>query len=263
MISLTRSELQQRRLSTILWGAGVLALTALIVAFYPSVRDDPSLNSLYGDLSPAAQGLLGGSDIVSGVGYLNTQMFAFFVPAVLLVLGLGRGAATVAGEEEDRTLDLLLAQPVARRTAYLQKSLAIALWLALLTACVFAPLAIFDSAVEFDVGIAALAAVCVQMWLMCLALSLLCQAIAAGFGHRSVGLAIVVGYTFVSYLVYGLAASVGWMEHIRPLTVWRWYLGNDPIVNGFGWVEIAVLAATAAIAAALGAAVFNRRDLRA
>jgi beta-exotoxin I transport system permease protein len=263
MISLTRSELQQRRLSTMLWAIAILALTGMIVGFYPSVRNDPSLNSLYADLSPAAQGLLGGSDLVSGVGYLNTQMFSFFIPAVLLVLGLGRGAAVVAGEEEERTLDLLLAQPVSRATAYAQKSLAVGLALALLTVCVFVPLALFDNTVQFDVGIRALGAVCLQMFLMCLALAMFCQAIAAASGRRAIGLAAVVGYTVVSYLIYGLSTSVAWMEHLRPLTVWRWYLGNDPLTTGFGWWEIAVLAAASLVGVVLGVIWFNRRDLRA
>ena len=188
-------------------------------------------------------------------------MFAFFLPAVLLVLGLGRAAATVAGEEEEHTLDLLLAQPVSRRSAYLQKSTAIVIWLAVLAACAWLPLAVFDDTVRFHLGLTHLLAVCAQLWLLCVVLSMACQAVAAAAGRRAIGLAVVVGYTLVSYLVYGLSSSVGWMVHLRPLTVWRWYLGNAPLDNGFGARETLVLVVSSAAAAAVGTELFERRDL--
>ena len=81
------SELRLRRISLIVWVASVFALVAMITAFYPQIRSDPSLNSLYANMSPAMQALLGGSDLTSPAGYLNTQVFAFFLPAVLLVFG--------------------------------------------------------------------------------------------------------------------------------------------------------------------------------
>lgn len=256
------SELEIRRWSVLLWALAVLALTALVAAFYPSIRDDPSVNSLYANLSPTAQGLLGGSDLVSPKGYLNTQVFAFFVPAVLLVFGLGRAAASLAGEEEARTLDLLLAQPISRRSAYVQKAAAIVVWLALLAACVWVPLVLLDRVVRLEVGAAPLFAVCAQMWLMVVSLSLACQAISAATGRKSIGLAVVTAYAFVSYVAYGLSSSVSLLKPLRPLTLWRWYLGNDPLSNGFNIRVSAVLAVTGIVAVALGADQFNRRNLR-
>ena len=105
---------------------------------------------LYGDLSPSAQALLGGSDLTSPVGYLNTQMFAFFLPAVLIVFGVLRGTAALAGEEQDRTLDLLLAQPVHRGSAYVQKAIAVLLGLALLSLATFVPLVVLNGPVGLD-----------------------------------------------------------------------------------------------------------------
>ncbi len=260
---LTLSEWQQRWVSTALWALSVLGLTLLIVAFYPSVRQDTSLNDLYSGLTPAVQALLGGADLVSGVGYLNTQLFAFFLPAVLLVLGLGRAATTVAGEEEERTLDLLLAQPVSRRSLYVQKSCAVAVWLLVVTLFVWLPLAVFDSVVQLDVGLSALAAACTQLFLMCLALAASCQAIAAAVGRRATGLAVVVGYTVLAYVVNGLADAVEWLQPLRPLSCWHWYLGNSPLSTGFGGREVLILALATVVATVIGAELFQRRDLTA
>lgn len=260
---LLASELRLRRVSLLVWVASVAALVLLVVAFYPQVRDNPSMNSLYANMSPSMQALLGGSNLVSPVGFLNTQMFAFFLPAVLLVFGLSRGAASLAGEEEERTLDLLLAQPVPRWSIYLQKGGAVTAGLVALAMATSIPLAALNTTVRFDLPATNLAAVCTQLWLATLALSLAAQAIAAATGRRVVGLSIVGGYAFVSYVVYGLSPTVSGLKHLRPLTIWRWYLLDDPLSNGFGWADTAVLVSVCLIAIAAGAYAFNRRDLRA
>lgn len=262
-MSLLWSELRMRRLSLVIWAVAIGLLMLMIAAVYPSVRDNPSMDSIYAELSPAAQQLLGGSDITSPAGYLSTQAFAFFLPAVILVYGLSRAAATVAGEEEDRTLDLLLAQPLARWNAYLQKSLAVAVGLVVLGIAALVPVLALNGPVRLDLPVANLTAVVVQMTLFCLALAMWTQAISAATGRRVLGLAAVVGYVVVSYLVYGLSSSVAWLQHLVPLSLWRWYLGNDPLQAGFGAVECLVLIASAATGAVVGLWLFGRRDLHA
>ena len=262
-MSLILSELRLRRASLIVWTVSIALLVLMIVGVYPSIRDNTSLNAIYGDISQSAQQLLGGSDLTSPVGYLSTQLFAFFLPAVILVFVLGRCAATIAGEEEDRTLDLLLAQPLARPAAYLEKAAAIAIGLLVVTLSVVIPLLAFNSAVKFDLPVADVSAVVVQMYLFCLALGVWTQAICAAFGRRGVGLGIVVGYIVVSYLVYGLSASIPLLMHLRPLSLWRWFLGNDPLQNGFGAAECLVLVVTIAVGLGAGVWLFGRRNLHA
>ena len=89
-MTLFLSELRLRWRSLVAWTASVGLLVLLVVSIYPTVLDNPDLDSIYGDLSPAAQALLGGSDLTSPAGYLNTQLFAFFLPAILLVFGITR-----------------------------------------------------------------------------------------------------------------------------------------------------------------------------
>jgi ABC-2 type transport system permease protein len=257
------SELRLRLVSLIVWAVSIAALVLLIVAFYPSVRDNPSLNDIYGNLTPSMQALLGGSNLTSPVGYLNTQLFAFVLPVALLVFGLGRGAASLAGEEEERTLDLLLAQPVSRGSAYLQKSGALVVGLALLTLAAWLPLVALNGPVEFNLPISNLTAASVQTGLMCLGLALAAQAIAAWTGQRAIGLAAVAGYAVLSYVIYGLSATVDWLAHLRPLTIWRWAQLNDPLTTGFGWQELLLLGLVCIVAAGAGVLLFAGRDLRA
>jgi ABC-2 type transport system permease protein len=260
-VRLILSELRLQRLSLLVWLASVAGLVALVLAFYPQVRGNTSLDSLYADMSPSLQALLGGSDLSSPVGFLNTQLFAFFLPAVLMVFGIARGASTLAGEEEARTLDLLLAQPVPRWAVYLQKSATLTLSVSALATVSWLVLVALDSWAGLHLPVSNLAAACLQMGLFCLTLALASQAISATVGRRVVGLASVAGYALVGYVVYGLAQTVTWLKDVRPFTLWRWYLLNDPLRSGFGGREIGVLLAACVIATAGGALGFSRRDL--
>jgi ABC-2 type transport system permease protein len=262
-LGVTGSDLRLRRTSLILWALSVAALVAGIVAIYPTIRANPSLDDVYQGMSPTVQALLGGSSLTSPAGYLNTQLFAFFLPAVVLVFAIGRGAGSVAGEEEDRTLDLLLAQPVARWRLYLEKALAVLVGVTVLTVmCIVAVVALRGPA-DLTLPYSHLVAICVQMGLLCAALGLGAQAVAAATGHRAVGIAAAAGYTFVSYVIYGLSATVHPLWYLRPFTLWRWYLGNDALTAGFGAREISVLVGVSVVLTAAGAAAFRRRDLHA
>lgn len=260
---LLRSELSLHRVALLVWGLSVAALMLVIAAVYPSIHGNDSLNSIYGDLSPAAQGLLGGSNLTSPVGYLNTQVFAFFLPVVVLVFGLSRGSASLAGEEENRTLDLLLAQPITRRATYLQKFAAMALGVLELSLVTAATLWLLDDPVGLHLATIRIFAVSVQMGLFCLALAAAAQAIAAAAGRRVFGTAAAAGYAFLSYLIYGLAPAVPVLRHLRPLSLWRYYLGNEPLSNGFGGLEVTVLVGATIVALVVGTLAFQRRDLRA
>jgi ABC-2 type transport system permease protein len=262
-LGLLRSELRIARWALSLWLLAIAALVALVVLVYPAIRGQSSLDSLYADLSPAAQRLLGGSDLTSAAGYLSTQLFAFFLPAVLLVFAVGRGAGALAGEEERHTLDLILAQPMRRRSLYLQKAASLVIGVGLLTVATWVPLVALDTAADVNLPVRNLTATCLQMGLFCSALGLSAQAIAAAAGRRSVGVAITVAYAATSYVIYGLSASVHWLLKLRPLTLWRWYLSNDPLHSGVGLGEIAVLGGACLVALALGVSGFERRDLRA
>jgi ABC-2 type transport system permease protein len=260
---LLASELTLRRRATAVWCIAIALLVVMVVATYPSIRDNPSLDSIYQDMSPAVQALLGGSDLTSPTGYLSTQLYAFFLPAVVLVFAVGRGAAAIAGEEEDRTLDLLLAQPLSRRLLYVQKAAALAVGLLALTIAGMIPVVALNNAVQLDLPVQNLVAISLQMGLFCLALALIAQAVAAALGSRGLGIAVSVGYAVVSYFVYGVSQTADWLEPVRPLTLWRWYLDNEPLANGLGVAEVAVMAGVCATSLVLGVVLFERRNTRA
>ena len=70
---------------------------------------------------PDALRTLIGSDFTTPAGYLRSETFSALGPILMLVFAIGAGSRAIAGEEEGRTLDLLLSTPVRRRHVLVDK----------------------------------------------------------------------------------------------------------------------------------------------
>lgn len=257
------SDLRMRRMSLIWWSIAVLATVVIVDAFYPSVADAPGMDQMYAELPESLRDLIGPADITSPVGYLSSQLYLFFLPVVLLVFAIGRAVASIAGEEEDHTLDLLLAQPISRSMLYLQKAVVIVMsviWLGLVS---LVPNLVLSGPLDFGIPVLNFIAVTVQMCLVVLFLASIALAVSAATGRKATGIAVAAGYGMAGYLIDGLGQSVDWLEPLRPLTPWYWFGANSALADGFAPAGVVVLATGAAGAALLGMIAFHRRNLRA
>src|ERR687886_1437932 len=96
----------------------------MIVAVWPSIRASRRLTEALQDYPRALKQFFGGSasyNFSTPAGYLNAQLFSLMVPLLLGIFAIGFGASTLAGEEEQGLLDLVLVHPVTRRRVVLEK----------------------------------------------------------------------------------------------------------------------------------------------
>ena len=121
-MTITAKTLRDQRRALIGWSIGVAALVLLYASFYPSIKANAAqLDKYFESLPEALRNAIGTGTISSPVGYLRSEIFSTMGPLLLLILAIGAGARAIAGEEERKTLDLLLANPVTRRTVVMQK----------------------------------------------------------------------------------------------------------------------------------------------
>ena len=100
------------------WLLGFAAYIALIVAVFPSIHGSQQFDDLLKQYPDVLKSFLGIGDtlsITSGPGFLDTELFSLMLPLLALVLAIGVGAATIAGEEEQGLLELVVSAPVTRR----------------------------------------------------------------------------------------------------------------------------------------------------
>lgn len=257
------SDLRLRWRSLMWWSIGVIALVALSDAFYPSIAGDPSLNDVMEQIPESLRPLLGPEDITSPVGYLASQLYLSLLPALLLIFAIGRGSSALAGEEEDHTLDLLLAQPIDRRSLYLQKYLGIGVGVAVLALASWLPTAILAGPTGLELPASSLASATLQLLALAMFFASLALTVSSAAGRKSAGIAVAAGIAFVTFLVDGLGQTIDWLADVRPFLPWRWYDATTALTDGFLWPSFLVLIGAAVVVAAVGLALFERRNLRA
>jgi ABC-2 type transport system permease protein len=180
------------------------------------------------------------------------------------VFGIGAGARAIGGSEEAGTLELLLANPVTRGRALLERYLATFALLAGLVAVFTAALLVLGppfGALE-GVATADLLWACAAVYALGLLHGSLAFAIGAAAGRRGVAVAVATAVAVAGYLVETVLAAAGDLGIVRQLSPWHWYLDHNMLAEGATPAAVALpLVVTAALLAASWV-IFQRRDLR-
>jgi ABC-2 type transport system permease protein len=262
--SIALKSLRDVRRSFLWWSLGLAGFVALIMAVYPTVKSNPSLNELAEDYPEALKafiGLGGQVDYSSPAGYLGIELFSLMVPLLLLVAAIGTGAGSIAGEEERGTLELLLANPVSRTRVVLEKSAALALEVAGLGVVLWLALWIGALTVGMDISAGKLAGATVGAVLLAVAYGAIALLLGAATGRRAVAIGLTAAVGVAAYLVNGLAPLVDGLEVPQKLSPFYHYASGDPLRQGVSVAHLAVLIGIAVAATALAPVLFSRRDV--
>jgi ABC-2 type transport system permease protein len=253
------------RRAIVWWSLGLIGLVSMMVAVFPSVRGNDNLNALIQDYPEALKAFIafGGTvDYTSGAGYLGSELFSFMVPLLLLVAAIGAGARAIAGEEEQGTLDLLLANPISRSRLVLEKLGALVVELAVLAIVLLVALAVGTRLADMGIGIGRLASATFDATLLALLYGVLALLIGCGSGRRGAAIAVPTALAVAAYLVNALAALVNALEPAQKASPFYHYVAGDPLRHGLALDHTAFLAAAVVVLAALAPVALTRRDLR-
>jgi ABC-2 type transport system permease protein len=263
-IEVALEALRERRRSLLWWTLGLVLLLAINVAFYPSVREDEALSDYAKDLPESVRALFAGGelDLSSPVGYLNSQIYALMAPLVLLIFSIGAGAGAVAGEEERGTLELILAHPVRRRDYVLQRFVALAALVAILTLVLLTTVAVCSRLVDLEIGLGRLLSASLSVGLLATLFGTLALAVGSLSSGRAKAIAVAAGLAVASWIFDGLAQAVDVLEPWRVLLPYYHALGQNPLREGAQWAGWAILAAATLVLAVVAAAGLERRDVR-
>jgi ABC-2 type transport system permease protein len=254
-------ELRERRRGLVLWSVALAAVSAMYLAFWPAMGLGREMEALVESMPEALVTAMGYEGIGTAAGYLESTVYGLLAPVLLLVMGIGAGARLLAGEEENGTLELELAHPVARRRVVLERMAVLAIGLLVACAAVLATTLALVPLLDMEVAAGAIVATTVGLALLVLLFGLLALAVGAVTGRRAVALglpAAVAVLTFVADAVAPLVEWGGWLEAASPFT---WYLGADPLTTGWDPAGLALLAGVGLLAAVLAVVAFERRDV--
>jgi ABC-2 type transport system permease protein len=257
-------SLRDVRRGFVWWSLGLVGYVTLIVAVWPTVRDNPALAKLHETLPEELKAFVsfgGEFDYSTPTGYLGGELFSFMVPLLLIVASIGAGARALAGEEERGTLELLLGNPISRTRLTLEKLAALTVEVAGLAIVLFVTLLAGAAAASMDVSAGHLAAATLSALLLALAFGAVAFALGAATGHAALAIGLSAAGAVAAYLVNGLAPLVHAIDSLRWLSPWYHYVAGDPLRQGISGWHALVLLGIAVVAAAVAVATFDRRDV--
>jgi len=236
----------------------------VLAAIFPSIEGSPEFDQLvanYPDVLKELFGLGEGGGITTGAGYLDVELFSFMLPLLVLVLAIGSGARTFAGEEDAGRLELVLSYPILRSRAVLAKGVAVAVEVAVVSGVAGLAMALLDPVVGLDLSSRNLVEAIVSLAALGLLFGWLALALGAAVPSRALAIGIPAGIAAATYLVNGLHGLAGWLDPFRIVSPF-WLVGSAPLRNGADWQGVLTVLVVAALVLLAGAWLVERRDLQ-
>ncbi len=263
--NVTLKTLRDRRRSLLWWVVGIFGYLLGIGALYPFVAENQEqfelLISAYPEELLAIMGIGGEESLFDPVGFMQAEALGWIVPLVFSIYGAVLGARAVAGEEEDGTIDLVMATPLSRSGLVWQKWLALASTEMVLGVALFVSLAVDDWLFGVDIPLANIAAGAFMAVLLGVFFGSLALALGAATGLRSVSVGVVTFVAAGSYLLNSLGSLVESLDVLKPLSPFYYYDTSNPLRNGLDVEHALILGGFAVLLLGIGLLAVRRRDL--
>ncbi|HOJ84518.1 MAG TPA: ABC transporter permease subunit [Bacillota bacterium] len=257
-------ELRVNRRSLLIWGAILMFLTFFTMSAFGAFEFEGQLDQ-YVELFPESMRKVFGLDRLSlndPLGYYGTEIYVMILLFGSIYAAI-LGAGIMAKEEEEKTIEFLLARPVSRNQVLTGKLLALLIYILLFNALIgLSALAAFKSYVSAAYSQAILLRLLAAPFLAHLAFACFGFLLAFFFTRRRSAMPTSIGLVLAFYFCDVLATLSEKMEFLGYLTPFHYVSAADIVINEqIGWTNILVL--LAASAAAIGASyiLYRRRDI--
>lgn len=261
--SIFAKTLRDARAGMLWWGLGIGALGLFVGLLYPTVLESASALTSYLDTFPDwLMGLFGGNrDFLSLSGWANLE-FLSYLPILLSAATIAAGSGAFAGEEDKRTLDLLMSQPIPRWRVAVEKFAAIALAtlvVTIVTALMFAA-GLVSANVEFDLGDVLLATL--NGMPLALAMGALALLGSALLPTRGAAAAVPAAILAASFFLNSFAPFIEGIKDAQKLSLYYYYTSSQPLAGSMEWGHVAFLLGLALAFWLASIWAFERRELR-
>ena len=259
MIELVLSLLRDRRRALLAWGLPLGLMSAFIVAIFPSIED--ALGKAIRDYPTELKEAFSIGELATVEQYLEAEMLSLIVPLAVGYLAARSVASGLSGAAESGRLDVLLSAPISRHRLVGASFAATAVELAsvLLVSMLLTMLGSWLAGAGLAFG-PALAGF-VNVWPLALLFAGL-GIVVTGFSLRtSVVTGSVAGVLVAMYVMDLIGRLDAGLDWIRYASVFKYY--GNAIEDGIDPLAFAGVTAAAIALAALGAWLFERRDLAA
>lgn len=259
-----RRELRANRKSWLVWTIALAALSLMMMSVYPSFRQDTGNLESMMDLFPEAFTKIFGLDQLSmaePIGFYATEAY-FMVMLFGSLYAAILGAGIMAKEEDDKTIEFLLARPLSRSRVLANKLLALLVLLVLFNLGIglvtFAAFAVFDVG---DYSSITLLRLVVAPLFAHVTFASLAFSLSLFIARKKAASSMAIGMVIGLYFVDVLATLSDKFEILRYLTPYYYVTAVGIVHDGIKPVNVLVLLGITTIALAASFFCYSRRDI--
>ncbi len=252
-------ELKFRRNAMIGWGLGLCFFPLVYIAIYPSVAEE--MQGLADLEIYQAMGMSLGtfSDWVGSI-------LIVFMPLIAAIYAITNGTGTLAGEEEDGRLEMIVTLPLPRWKIITAKAIALSFSIIMILLIVAGvSVGVFlgiEGQIETELTVTNLFTAVLSTWPLVFAMAMISMFLAAFCSRRRIASIISAIILIVSYFGSNLAGQTDVLEPFKPLFLYTYLDGTgNGVLNGQQTGDVLVLLITGVAAFALAVFFFQYRKL--
>jgi len=248
---------------------GLLIIVGYVMFLVMGLLIGPVYNWLAGDLLNFAEGfpeelmaLFGGGDLSTPEGFYQIETFGLMAPIAVMVVTITVGARALAGEEERRTMSLLLANPIRRSKIVAEKAWAMVVCAFIVGFVTFTGVWFGSLIGSLGMSVGNIAATCLLVTLFGLVIGAIALALSAATGRTRIAIFGSIGAAAIFYVTSSLLPLNESLAGYAKLSPYYYYLSSDPLLTGMDWGHGAVLTMLALGLVGLSVILFERRDIQ-
>ena len=225
-------ELRQRRRAIFWWTLGSIIMTITILALFPSIRDKAAdMNAVINQMPKELRGLKTGGatkiDVGDPLQFLNSQLFYATLPVLWIILAITRGASILGKEEQSRTLELLLARPVARAKLLAAKAIAFCTEFGFVTIVTLFSIVLLCPLFDLQIGVVPLILATLYTSLFSLSYGYIAFVLqATSMLTKRAATVVAVALGFGGYILASLSSLTDWLRYPVSLVPYHYF---DPL----------------------------------
>lgn len=258
-LELFKQTLHDQRKNWFWWALSLALYVLSLLAFYPSIKGDPSAAEIMNKL-PESMKILFGTDLTSPAGYVGGKILSM-MPALLSVYAALTGAGLIAGAEARGHLEFPLSHPISRRELLWGRTLALLVLTLGLGAVLFAATwvggQLFQAPLAFGHVLQTVAFHTLGAWLF----GALALAVGAATARSGLAASLGAGLGLLLMMLYSLTGQVKVLADLAWLNPWKYALGGAPLTHAAPLTPLLVCLLLGLALCALATPRFAGRDI--
>lgn len=262
MFRLLRQELHFRRNGIIGWGLALCFFPVVYVGLYPSFAEQ-MVN--FQEMMDLAIYQAMGISMGSFEDYMASTV-TNLVPVILSIYAVVSGAGTLAGEEDDGRLEMVVASPFPRWQIIATKAIATGIALLVILSIVglaaALTLASISSQITTEVLPLDVFASLLGAWPLTMGFAMISLFLGAFTPNRRIASAIATAVVLISYLGNNLTGMIESLENLKWIFLFHYFDASaNALLNGQMGSDVVTLLLFSLAAFGLAAFFFQRRDI--